>query len=166
MSKNMNARGEGIFNDAAFAVGVIPPYCVDRTRRSASKSSRGIGNPCETRLNLHRTRPKESDGRGFCAMCTGRVVRVGYDTVTLRINDRSHVRACDWAGRERYMKIGLGWLLHPTSDDLITELLYVHAFLLRVWNGTIIHFPANAEDDLALARARQAKASAGACAKA
>ena len=130
MSKNMNARGEGIFNDAAFAVGVIPPYCVDRTRRSASKSSRGIGNPCETRLNLHRTRPKESDGRGFCAMCTGRVVRVGYDTVTLRINDRSHVRACDWAGRERYMKIGLGWLLHITSDDSITVVIYIYAFLL------------------------------------
>ena len=68
-------------------------------------------------------------------MCTGRVVRVGYDTVTLRINDRSHVRACDWAGRERYMKIGLGWLLHTTSDDLITEVLYARVSLARVaWN--------------------------------
>ena len=141
-------------------------YCVDRTRRSASKSSRGIGNPCETRLNLPRTRPKESDGRGFCAMCTGASCVLATILVTLRINDRSHVRACEWAGRERYMKIGLGWLLHPTSDDLITELLYVHAFLLRVWNGIIIHFPANAKDNLALARACQANASAGACAKA
>ena len=76
------------------------------------------------------------------------------------------MRACEWAGRERYMKIGLGWLLHTTSDDLITELLYVHAFLLRVWNGTIIHFSANAKDDLALARACPANASAKACAKA
>ena len=63
------------------------------------------------------------------------------------------------------MKIGLGWLLHTTSDDLITEVLYIYAFLLCVWNGTIVHFPANAKDDLALARACQAKASAGACAK-
>ena len=50
--------------------------------------------------------------------------------VTLRINDRSHMRACEWAGRERYMKIGLGWLLHITSDDSITVVIYIYAFLL------------------------------------
>ena len=76
------------------------------------------------------------------------------------------MRACEWAGRERYMKIGLGWLLHTTSDDSITELLYIYAFFLGAWNGIIIHFPANAKDNLALARACQANASAGACAKA
>ena len=105
-------------------------------------------------------------GEGSAQCAQGASFVLATILVTLRINDRSHVRACEWAGRERYMKIGLGWLLHPTSDDLITELLYVHAFLLRVWNGTIIHFPANAKDDLALARACQAKASAKACAKA